>query len=118
MSLRCHALHVGIRLWFESVLVRSDSVSISMTGMAPMGVTRYAASRGLTALEGAGLVSAVRHAGRKPVVTILRTSVVTNPAVLEAGEAAGTADMVASQDKNGGDEESPLPSEDPDPHGK
>lgn len=118
MSLRGHALHVGIRLWFEAGLVRSDNVSISMTGMAPMGVTRYAASRGLTALEGAGLVSAVRHAGRKAVVTILPTSAVTNPAVLEAGEAVEREDVVPSQGKKGGDEERRLPLGDPAPYGK
>lgn len=118
MSLRGHALHVGIRLWFEAGLVRSDNVSISMTGMAQTGVMRHSASRGLKALEEAGLVSAVRHAGRKPVVTILSTSVATNPAVLEAGEEVGTEEIVPSQDKNGGDEVSPLPSGDLDPHGK
>ena len=71
-SLPGRALHVAIRLWFEKGLTKSSGkVSISMTGMARMGVSRFAASRGLTALEAAGLVSVVRHPGRKPVVTIL-----------------------------------------------
>jgi hypothetical protein len=71
-SLPGKALHVAIRLWFEKGLAKSSGkVSISMTGMARMGVSRWAASRGLGGLEAAGLVSVVRHVGRKPVVTIL-----------------------------------------------
>lgn len=64
-------MHVAIRLRFEAGLAKVDKVSISMTGMARMGVSRWAASRGLEALERAGLVSVVKHAGRKPIVTIL-----------------------------------------------
>jgi DNA-binding transcriptional ArsR family regulator len=102
------ALHVAIRLWYEAGLAGSSEVEFSMTSMARMGASRWAASRGLTALEGAGLVSAVRRAGRRPVVTILPTSVLTNTAVLEAGEELEREDA-PSQDKKGGDEESPLP---------
>jgi hypothetical protein len=73
MSLPGKALHVGIQVWHQMGLTRSSEVSISMSGMNRMGVSRFAASRGLAALEKAGLVSVDRHAGRKPVVSILAT---------------------------------------------
>ena len=68
---------MAIRLWHERGLTGSSKVSISMTGMAKMGVSRFAASRGLSALEGAGLVSVVRHAGRKPQVVLVTTPAMT-----------------------------------------
>jgi hypothetical protein len=71
MALPGKALHVAIQIWHEVGFIKSSEVSISMTGMTRMGVSRWAASRGLEALEKAGLVSVVRHPGRKPVVTIL-----------------------------------------------
>jgi len=74
MSLPGKALHVAIQIWHEVGFTKSSEVSISMTGMARMGVSRWAASRGLVALEKAGLVSVVRHQGLKPVVTILPAS--------------------------------------------
>ena len=74
MALPGKALHVAIQIWHEVGFSKSSEVAISMTGMARMGVSRWAASRGLEALEKAGLVSVVRHPGRKPVVTILTAS--------------------------------------------
>jgi hypothetical protein len=74
MSLPGKALHVAIQIWHEVRLTKSSEVSISMTGMTRMGVSRWAASRGLETLGKAGLVSVVRHPGRKPVVTILAAS--------------------------------------------
>ena len=80
-----------------------------MTGMAKVGVTRYAASRGLKELEKARLVSVVRHAGRKPVVVILTAPALSAPTQPDAVNAAGTDDAVTSPDKKASDEESPLP---------
>jgi hypothetical protein len=74
MSLPGKALHVGIQVWHQVGLTRSSKVSISMSGMAKVGVSRFAASRGIAALEKAGLVSVVRHSGRKAIVTILAAS--------------------------------------------
>ena len=100
-SLPGKALHVGIRLWFEMGLAKSSGkVSISMKGMATMGVSRWAASRGLAALEKAGLISVVRHAGRKPVVMLLSTPKLTTPALLDAVETA-EPDDATSPDEHG-----------------
>jgi hypothetical protein len=79
------ALHVAIRLWHEVGLTRTSKVSISMTGMERMGISRFAATRGLAALEGAGLVSVVRHAGRKAQVVVVATAALSSAAVVAAG---------------------------------
>jgi hypothetical protein len=97
---------VAIRLWHEMGLTGTSEVSISMTGMARMGISRFAASRGLLALEGAGLVSVVRHAGRKPVVMVARH------AQAGATMAAGTETASISSSETGCDEMGPfLPGE-------
>lgn len=92
------ALHVAIRLWFEVGLTRSSKVSISMTGMTKMGGSRFAASRGLAALEGAGLVSVVRHAGRKPQVVMLETPAMTTSTSPNATTIAEADDVVVTPD--------------------
>lgn len=93
------ALHVAIRLWHEMGLTGTSEVSISMTGMAKMGISRFAASRGLLALEGAGLVSVVRHAGRKPVVMVARHST-TTPTSPNATSMAEPDKVVVTPDDN------------------
>lgn len=66
------ALHVGLAIWHRAGLNCGATVSISLSGlMRELGVQRDAGRRGLQALEDAGLVKVERHAGRKPVVTIL-----------------------------------------------
>jgi hypothetical protein len=66
------ALAVGLEVWFQAGLKKSDTVALSLSSLlAMMGVHRDAARRGLGALESAGLVRVERHAGRKPIVTIL-----------------------------------------------
>jgi hypothetical protein len=87
------ALHVAIRLWHEVGLTKARKVSISMTGMARMGISRFAASRGLSALEGAGLVSVDRHAGRKPVVMVVTAAMTatTSPNATTTAEPDTTA---------------------------
>ena len=65
------ALAVGIELWFQSGLLRSNWVSVSMSRFSRHGVSRFAAARGLAALERAGLIRCLRAPGRKPRVEII-----------------------------------------------
>jgi hypothetical protein len=73
-----------------------------------MGISRFAASRGLSALEGAGLVSVVRHAGRKPQVEIVAT-----PAQTGAAMAAGTDTTGTNSVEKDSTEALPLPPNEP-----
>lgn len=74
MALPGHALHVGLVLWHHGFLAGGAAeVAHSATAMERWGVSRYAARRGLAALERAGLVYVDRHTGRKAIVTILST---------------------------------------------
>ena len=63
-------LHVGIQLWFLAGMNRSGTVPLSLSRFELLGISRHAATRGLAALERAGLVSVVRRAGRRPIVTL------------------------------------------------
>ena len=66
------ALHVAIELWRWAGIKRTREVSLSLSSAAQeLGTSRSALSRGLRALEVAGLVSVERKAGRKPTVTLL-----------------------------------------------
>jgi hypothetical protein len=66
------ALHVATAIWFWAGLRRSREVALSMSWLRTnFGVNRYSGYRGLVALERIGLVSVVRHPGRKPLVTLL-----------------------------------------------
>src|SRR5262245_45163554 len=65
------ALHVGLALWHLVGLGRKREVVLTGSVLASMGVDRHAARRGLTALETAGLVTMIRHPGRRPRVTVL-----------------------------------------------
>jgi hypothetical protein len=68
------ALHVALALWFWAGMKRSRQVTLSMSWLrATLGVDRHSGYRGLAALEVIGLVSVVRHQGRKPIVTLLDT---------------------------------------------
>ena len=68
------ALHVALGLWFWKGVKRSYRVALSMSWLRnTFGVDRYSGYRGLAALERAGLVSVIRHRGRKSVVTLLDT---------------------------------------------
>lgn len=100
MSLPGKALHVAIRIWHEAGLTKSSKISISMSGMAKVGVSRFAASRGMAALEKAGLISVVRHSGRKAVVMLLSTPKLSTPALLDALETA-EPDDATSPDEQG-----------------
>jgi DNA-binding transcriptional ArsR family regulator len=62
------ALHVALQLWFHAGIAGNGIVAINLSRLS---VDRSAASRGLAALEAAGLVRVQRKPGRKPLVTIL-----------------------------------------------
>lgn len=76
MAARCpgKALHVAIGLLFWTGIKRKKEVPLSMTGLSVLGVSRFAASRGLLSLEKAGLVSVKRTDGSRPMVTVLEIS--------------------------------------------
>ena len=70
-----HALHVAVAIWFQAGLKNKSQVSISLSRLQHLGAERDSARRGLAALEDAGLISVVRHVGRKPIITILQCGV-------------------------------------------
>jgi DNA-binding MarR family transcriptional regulator len=66
------ALHVGLALWYRAGLKKTGWIAFSVSGAARlMGFSQPSASRGLRALEKAGLVQVERGPGRRPVVVIL-----------------------------------------------
>jgi hypothetical protein len=66
------ALQVALALWFWAGVKRSRQVPLRMSWLRTnFGVDRYSGYRGLAALERAGLVSVIRHRGRKSLVTLL-----------------------------------------------
>lgn len=65
------ALHVGIALWFYSGMTKLQTISLNQSRLIDMGVSRDSARRGLRALELGKLITVERHAGRKPIVTIV-----------------------------------------------
>jgi hypothetical protein len=65
------ALHVGLMLWYLAGVNQSKEVLLSNSRLSGWGITRYQKSRGLSALERAGLVKVKRGAGRNPRVLIL-----------------------------------------------
>jgi hypothetical protein len=65
-------LHVAVGLCFWAGVKRSRQVPLSMSWLrTTFGVDRYSGYRGLAALERVGLVSVIRHRGRKSMVTLL-----------------------------------------------
>jgi hypothetical protein len=69
------ALHVALVLWQLVGMKRSVCVTLNLSRLAALGVSRYAASRGLKALRAARLVSFEAQTGRKARVTVLDLSV-------------------------------------------
>lgn len=65
------ALVVAIELWFRAGIEKRRTIRISLSNLrvAPH-LSRSSASRGLAALERAGLVTVVRRMGQKPTVTL------------------------------------------------
>jgi hypothetical protein len=112
MPLPGKAMQVAIQIWRDMELAKSNEVSISMTGMAKIGISRFTASRGLATLEKAGLVSVFRHAGRKPQVVLVVTSAQPGAATAAETDISGT-----SSGDTGSDEKGPLPPGEPAPSG-
>jgi predicted ArsR family transcriptional regulator len=50
---------------------KTRRVTLSVSWLAELGLSRHAAYRGLKALEDRGLVVVDRHRGRKPLVTVI-----------------------------------------------
>ena len=64
-------LHTALALWHISTLSKSPILKMQRKIRERLGVSRKAYSRGLTALEEAGLISVERMPGCTPVVTLL-----------------------------------------------
>jgi hypothetical protein len=81
MRLPGKALHVALVLWYRAGLTGQRDVVLSLSSVASIGgFDRATASRGLCALESAGLVRVGRHVGRAPRVAILECVVSDRPA--------------------------------------
>jgi hypothetical protein len=65
------SLQVAAVCWLLAGRERSADFELASDGWAEFGLSRFSASRGLDALESAGLVAAVRRDGRSPLVSIL-----------------------------------------------
>jgi DNA-binding transcriptional ArsR family regulator len=65
------SLQVAAVCWLLASWRRSAEFDLTLEDWSEFGLSRSSVSRGLGALEGAGLVSAVRRTGRPSVVTIL-----------------------------------------------
>jgi hypothetical protein len=65
------ALAVGVAVWFLGWVEKRRQVKLTGKTCRRFGLNRYAVRRGLDALEEARLVTAERHSGRTPIVTIL-----------------------------------------------
>lgn len=62
---------MGIALWYLAGVKRSKTVAVTREAEDFAGCTRQTFAKGLDALETVGLISVKRHAGRRPVVTVL-----------------------------------------------
>ncbi len=65
------ALHVGLALWFEAGMRKSNTVVLRPKHRGALGVDRHAARRALILMERAGLVRVSHAPGRAHVVVIL-----------------------------------------------
>jgi hypothetical protein len=68
------ALHVGLVLWQLVGMKRSSCVTLNLSRLGTLGVSRYAGSRGLKALRAACLVKFEERTGRAARVTVLDVS--------------------------------------------
>jgi hypothetical protein len=64
------SLQIGIAVWLMAGLTRSHTVQLPRKVLDAMCVDRYAKRRAVSALEAAGLISAIRRRGVGPVITI------------------------------------------------
>lgn len=65
------AIRTALACWLAAGWERSAEVVLELGAWADLGLSRSAASRGLVALQEAGLVAVGPRPGRSPVVTIL-----------------------------------------------
>lgn len=65
------ALHVGVYLWRMVGMAGAVPHKLTMQDLEAFGVKYDAGYDALKRLEEAGLVTVVRHRGRKPIVTIV-----------------------------------------------
>ena len=65
------ALHVGIEIWFWAGIKGPEGIKLSTASLIKFGVERHSAYRAVNALENAGLISVIRHKGRKPIVSLI-----------------------------------------------
>jgi hypothetical protein len=65
------SLQIAAVCWLLAGWKGSAEFELMVDNWATFGLSRYSAYRGLKALEGAGLVSVIRHPGRFPIVSIL-----------------------------------------------
>ena len=65
------ALVIGLCLWRLKGATRQDTIKLSNNELLPFGIDRAAKSRGLAALEKAGLIKVDRTPGRWCNVTLL-----------------------------------------------
>ncbi len=63
-------LRVGLACWCLAGWERSGRFELALGEWSELGMSRFAAGRGLEALEGAGLVSVERRPGDTPVVVL------------------------------------------------
>jgi hypothetical protein len=70
------APQVAAVLWLLAGWERSAEVELVLNDWAEFGLTRYSCARGLTALEGAGLVSVTRRPGRSPIISVLEDNLI------------------------------------------
>jgi hypothetical protein len=62
---------IGLCLWRLKGAMRSDTVALSNSELAPFGIDRAAKSRGLAELEKAGLIKVNHNPGRWSDITLL-----------------------------------------------
>jgi hypothetical protein len=66
-------LHVGMVLWYLAGVCSSKDVKLTTKKLKPWGISHDQKTRGLAALERAGLVKVKRGTGRNPRVLILES---------------------------------------------
>lgn len=79
------ALRVAIVCWWIAGRERSAEIVLDLGAWSALNLSQPAASRGLVALESAGLVSVARRPGLSPVVTILEPT----SDIMKRGESQG-----------------------------
>jgi hypothetical protein len=70
LRLPASAVRVGVACWLQAGWERSATLELASGAWSELGLSRFAAGRGLGSLERAGLVSVTHRPGRPPVVTL------------------------------------------------